>query len=67
MGSCLLRLPEDEGVTLSGPVTRRLLEQGDGDAALLYICLLRRRGAISTAQAAQELRWDARRTAAVFV
>ena len=64
MGSCLLRLPEDEGVTLSGPVTRRLLEQGDGDAALLYICLLRRRGAISTAQAAQELRWDAQRTAA---
>ena len=64
MGSCLLRLPEDEGVTLSGPVTRRLLEQGDGDAALLYICLLRRRGAISMAQAAQELRWDARRTAA---
>ena len=64
MGSCLLRLPEDEGVTLSGPVTRRLLEQGDGDAALLYICLLRRRGAISTAQAAQELHWDAQRTAA---
>ena len=31
MGSCLLRLPDDEGVTLSGPVTRRLLEQGEGE------------------------------------
>lgn len=62
VGSCLLHLPEDEGVTLSGPVTRRLLGGGSGDAALLYICLLHRRGSISPEQAGQELRWDRLRT-----
>ena len=34
----------DEGVTLTGQAASRLLERGDGDAALLYLALLRRRG-----------------------
>lgn len=62
MASCLLHLPEDESVTLSGAVTRRLLEKGDGDAALLYLCLLRRRGNLSVAEAGKELKWDRART-----
>ena len=33
----------DEGVTLTAQAVRRLLERGDGDAALLYLALLRRR------------------------
>ena len=44
MPSCLVHTG-DEGVTLSGTVVKRLLERGDGDAALLYLALLRRQGA----------------------
>ena len=62
MGSCLLHLPEDEGVTLSGPVLRRLLESGSGDAALLYLCLLHHRGQTSVETAGQELKWAPERT-----
>ena len=40
----MLHLPEDESIVLSGPATRRLLQAGDGDAALLYIAVLRHRG-----------------------
>ena len=34
----------DEGVTLSASAAKRLVEKGNGDAALLYIALLRRHG-----------------------
>ena len=33
----------DESVILTAQAVRRLLERGDGDAALLYLALLRRR------------------------
>ena len=52
----------DEGVILSGAVVRRLMDGGSGDAALLYLCLLRRRGEISPEQGGRELRWTAERT-----
>ena len=48
----------DEGVTLTGQAASRLLERGDGDAALLYLALLRRRGAVPPRSLAGELRWD---------
>ncbi len=48
----------DEGVTLTGQAVRRLLERGDGDAALLYLALLRRRGDVPPRSLAGELRWD---------
>ena len=32
----------DESVTISPSVAKRLVEKGNGDAALLYIALLRR-------------------------
>lgn len=57
MVSCLVHT-EDEGVTLSAGAARRLLDRGDGDAALLYIALLRRRGAVPPRSLAGELRWD---------
>ena len=41
MAGCLIETG-DEGVTLSGGAVKRLLEKGDGDAALLYLALLRR-------------------------
>ena len=48
----------DEGVTLTAQAANRLLERGDGDAALLYLALLRRRGSVPPRSLAGELRWD---------
>ena len=48
----------DESVTLTAQAVRRLLDRGDGDAALLYLALLRRRGAVQPRSLAGELRWD---------
>ena len=60
MAGCLIETG-DEGVTLSGGAVKRLLERGDGDAALLYLALLRRRGAVPPRSLAGELRWDRER------
>ncbi|MEG1657692.1 MAG: DnaD domain protein [Oscillibacter sp.] len=57
MANCLLHTGE-ESVTLSGPAVNRLLEKGDGDAALLYLALLRRNGAVQPRSLAGELRWE---------
>lgn len=48
----------DESVALSGPAVRALLGRGDGDAALLYIALLRHNGTVMPRSLAGELRWD---------
>lgn len=48
----------DESVTLTAQVAKRLLEKGDGDAALLYIALLRRHGSVPPRALAGELRWE---------
>ena len=48
----------DESVTLSAQAVKRLLERGSGDAALLYIALLRRHGTVPPRALAGELRWD---------
>lgn len=48
----------DESVTLSGTAARVLLGRGDGDAALLYIALLRHNGTVMPRSLASELRWD---------
>ena len=37
MPSCLVHTG-DESVTLSAATVKRLLDRGDGDAALLYLC-----------------------------
>ena len=57
MPSVLVHAP-DEPVTLSAQAAKRLLERGDGDAALLYLALLRRRGEAPPRSLAGELRWD---------
>ena len=44
MSGYTLRLPQEESVVLSGPAAARLIRRGDGDAALLYIAVLRSRG-----------------------
>ena len=43
MPSVLVHAPDDP-VTLTAQAVKRLLDRGDGDAALLYLALLRRRG-----------------------
>lgn len=55
MGSVLVYSPE-ESVTVSAQALRRLLEKGDGDAALLYLALLRHHGTIQPRALAGELR-----------
>ena len=57
MPSVLVHGP-DEPVILSAQAAKRLLERGDGDAALLYLALLRRRGDAPPRSLAGELRWD---------
>ena len=57
MPSCLVHTG-DESVTLSAATVKRLLERGDGDAALLYLALLRHQGTVPPRSLAGELRWD---------
>ena len=57
MASILIH-SEDESITLSPQTVRRLLERGDGDAALLYLALARRHGAVPPRGLAGELRWE---------
>lgn len=57
MPSVLVHAP-DEPVTLSPQAVKRLLDRGDGDAALLYLALLRRHGDTPPRSLAGELRWD---------
>lgn len=57
----------EEPIVISPDALRRLLERGDGDAALLYLALLRHRGALSPQALTKEMRWTpARMDAAEF-
>ncbi|WP_409967094.1 DnaD domain protein [Bengtsoniella intestinalis] len=60
MASCLLHAA-DGGITLSPQATKRLLDRGDGDAALLYMALLRHGGQTLPRALAGELRWEKQR------
>lgn len=57
MASVLVHTGE-ESVTLTAQAAKRLLEQGNGDAALLYIALLRHHGNVPPRALAGELRWE---------
>ncbi len=54
----ILHLPEAESVTLSGPTALRLIRCGDGDAALLYIAILKNRGGGDGGKLRAQLGWD---------
>lgn len=60
MAGCLLQTQE-RSVTLSATATRRLLKEGNGDAALLYLALLRHDGQVLPRALAGELRWEKER------
>lgn len=59
----VLHLSEEENITISAAVTRRLIDSGDGDAALLYLCLAKNRGCASPETLCAELRWNEERRA----
>jgi len=54
----ILAYSADESVTLTAQAAQKLLSSGNGDAALLFIALLRRHGAVQPRSLAGELRWD---------
>ena len=47
----------DDSISLSAAVTDKLIGRGQGDAALLYLYLLRHRGFLDPEQATRALRW----------
>ncbi len=53
-------------LSLSAGAAERLISAGSGDAALLYLYLLKNGGRYEPVQAARALRWDAPRTAAAL-
>ena len=52
----------DEPVILSPKALRGLLDRGDGDAALLYLALLRHQGTLTPQALTKEMRWEQSRT-----
>ena len=64
MAGYVLHLREEESVTLSAPVLRRLIDGGDGDAALLYLAISRAHGAAEPERLARELHWEPARVRA---
>ena len=57
MPSCLVHTG-DESVTLSAATVKRLLDRGDGDAALLYLCLLRADRGVTAQELQRKLKWS---------
>ncbi len=64
MAEYVLQLTKQEHITLSAAVADKLIRQGDGDAALLYLLLLRHHGRIGSADVMKELRFSEQRRAA---
>ena len=48
----------DESITIPAQAAKKLLHAGNGDAALLYMALLRHHGTVMPRALAGELRWD---------
>lgn len=61
MAGYVLHINEEENIVLGAPTVRRLIDAGDGDAALLYLCLLRAHGSLAPEALRAQLRWDERR------
>lgn len=54
----------DEPAIISPNALRQLLNRGDGDAALLYLALLRHQGTLSPQALTKEMRWEPSRMGA---
>lgn len=64
MAGYVLHLTEEKNILLPAAVVRRLIDGGNGDAALLYLCLLRENGAVTPERLRTLLHWDAARQSA---
>lgn len=64
MAGYVLHLREEENITLSAGVLCRLIDGGNGDAALLYLAILRAHGSASPEKLAGELHWESARVRA---
>ena len=53
----VLKMTQEENITLGAGAVRRLIEGGSGDAALLYLCLARR-GSSAPEKLRAELHWS---------
>ena len=63
MSEYMLHLTQEENILLGASVVRRLIDAGNGDAALLYLCLARH-GSGAPEKLRAELRWEEPRYAA---
>ena len=61
MAGYTLKLHTEDNLVLSGPVASRLISSSDGDAALLYLALLRRNGGATPEELAADLSWPSDR------
>ena len=61
MAEYVLQLAKQEHITISAATADKLIRQGDGDAALLYLLLLRHHGRISAAEVIKQLRFSEER------
>lgn len=61
MAEYILQLAKQEAITMPAAVADKLIRQGDGDAALLYLLLLRHHGRIGTADVMKQLRFSKER------
>lgn len=61
MAGYVLHLAAEENITISPAVVNRLLDADNGDAALLYLCLLKNRGSGTPEKVCAQLKWDALR------
>ena len=59
----VLKMTQEENITLGAGAVRRLIEGGSGDAALLYLCLARRGSSVPEKLRA-ELKWSGEQFAA---
>ena len=64
MAEYVLQLAKQEVLTMPAAVADKLIRQGDGDAALLYLLLLRRQGRIGNDEVIKTLRFSEQRLAA---
>lgn len=58
MAGVVLHLNEEENITLSAPVVKRLVDSGNGDACLLYLCLKVNKDAMEEDKLKASLKWD---------
>ena len=61
MNEYVLRLPENSNIVLSTSAVQRLIATGDGDAALLYLAVLRDNGHINEKKSLMEMKWPLER------